>query len=268
MTKPESNSSTAGSSAAIVALLTLVVLAVVILGCGGALFGWFFFDRTVRLETERERALQELDARQAASAEARQEADPQATGETGTGPAEPAASEPARTPVAPGVTPPREDNGVPARPIPPQPSPSGGSVQPLNLEIAEVEGVQTDQQPLRRSIAFQGRERKAWWTQPQVESGAARMAFRLDGSAQVLSGEAAIVASSVAQAAAASVSFRIYGDGNLLWQSPEFSPEDHVHTFQVDVTGIQFLSLLAEAEGQQTSLPLAWLDLGLSAKAP
>jgi hypothetical protein len=60
--------------------------------------------------------------------------------------------------------------------------------------------------------------------------------------------------------------FRIYGDGNLLWESDRLSGRGAAQVLDVAVARIDLLALVCESESAAAVSAVAWGDLQLQSK--
>ncbi|MCU0872654.1 MAG: NPCBM/NEW2 domain-containing protein, partial [Pirellulaceae bacterium] len=100
---------------------------------------------------------------------------------------------------------------------------------------------------------------------PAEDQGVAQIAFALQARFAQLRGVAAIVGDGTRDATGASQDlpqaiFRVYGDGNLLWESGLLIGPGQQQRFQCDVRGVDVLTLVAESQSPASSSDFAWGD--------
>lgn len=117
------------------------------------------------------------------------------------------------------------------------------------------------------SVAFSGRKCKSIiWAQPDEDRGVSQLSYMLDGKYATLRGTAGISdAASDEQPGdqKPSAVFRIYGDGNLLWESEPQNGFGAFQQFEIEVKGIDVLALTAESSSPSESSRFAWGDVEL-----
>ncbi len=133
----------------------------------------------------------------------------------------------------------------------------------------ETVGVKTGDGPVRRSVVFSGEEHQyGIWAQPNEDRGTAQVSYLLKGQYMGLRGKAGIcdVPDDVAIRDGASPSgvLRIYGDGNLLWESDSLAGFGAVEQFEIEVKGIELLALAVESSSPVASSRFAWGNLHLT----
>jgi hypothetical protein len=284
MNQPDKPPASSGSSAAVAVVLTIVfALLVLLLVCGGILFGFLLLG-SVRVETRpeieiRERATEETAVEEAtpdqpaASPPDRDPARPTPGEEPGEPKAEPATKSPAAKPSgetdAPADVPSTGKAKPPGEAAPrPEESPDSPDEFPVfALEPSEVVGVRTGDSPLRRTVAVDGTPHPALWAQPENDRGTSQLSLPLQGKYVRLQGRAAIADGGAENAVEPAATFRIYGDGNLLWESETLRRYGVSQPFEVDVTGMALVALVTESDASSQASPLAWVDLRLDAPA-
>ena len=100
---------------------------------------------------------------------------------------------------------------------------------------------------------------------PAEDQGVAQIAFALKARFAQFRAVAAIVGDDTRDATGASQDlpqaiFRVYGDGNLLWESGLLSGPGKHQEFQCDVRGVDVLTLVAESQSPASSSDFAWGD--------
>ena len=107
---------------------------------------------------------------------------------------------------------------------------------------------------------------------PVEDGGSTQIAFQLKGRFARLRGFAATVGGPTGESADVSQDhpravFRIYGDGNLLWESERLIGPGKCQPFQCNLGGVDVLTLTAESESPASLSQLAWgnptLDVGV-----
>ena len=107
---------------------------------------------------------------------------------------------------------------------------------------------------------------------PVEDGGSTQIAFQLKGRFAQLRGFAATVGGPTGESADVSQDhpravFRIYGDGNLLWESERLIGPGKCQPFQCNLGGVDVLTLTAESESPASLSQLAWgnptLDVGV-----
>jgi len=186
-------------------------------------------------------------------------------------------AEPAEQP--PDTTPPADETvegGTPApvdetaaEDMPPAEKevPETGSYQALPQAFERV-GVKADE-GAHASVTFSGRTcESAIWAQPDEDEGVSQVSYMLDGKFATLRGTAGI--SDVGDEArpgdqTPAAVFRIYGDGNLLWESDPLTGFGAAQQFEVEIKGIEVLALMAESSSSSELSRFAWGDVELKA---
>jgi hypothetical protein len=134
----------------------------------------------------------------------------------------------------------------------------------------EVVDVNMGGQPLARQVRIGGRSfAHAVWAQPTADRGTSQISYRLNGRAGRLHGVVGIVDATEGAGAEVVVPvavFRIYGDGNLLWESDRLSGRGAAQVLDVAVARIDLLALVCESESAAAVSAVAWGDLQLQSK--
>ena len=186
--------------------------------------------------------------------------------------------------AAPVDAAPAEDVTVPAPPAnpaqvdSPDPDAERGDIQPqagpgrFLLDPDEVLDVHLRDAPLIRTIQVSGEAQEAIWAQPVGEAGVSQIGYLLDRRYKQLRGQAV-----VADAPREDVSdpaevpgaiFRIYGDGNLLWDTDTVSGHGASRTFELDVSNVDLLVLVVDSASSQRASPFAWAGVELRQQVP
>jgi hypothetical protein len=201
-----------------------------------------------------------------------------------------------------GAMPPGQREPEPAAEEPPAPAdttaedpdaarskPTGGDgVFLAAIEPTEVQDVRLDDQPLRRAVTLGQREhRQSIWAQPRLDRGTCQVSYMLDkryarlrgaaGLADPPTGETPAAEAPTGEVPAAetptgeapagetlAMTFRIYGDANLLWQSETANAPGAIQAFDVDVRGVTLVVLVSESESPSPISRGAWLDVRLT----
>lgn len=133
------------------------------------------------------------------------------------------------------------------------------------LTPMEVIGIRTENMPVHRRVSVAGDTyQDAIWCQPNVDRGTAQVSYTLAGKFAKLRGLAAIVDTNAIDDTPPSAIFRLYGDGNLLWESTKMSRFGAVEAFEVDVTDIVVVALVCESGAPIEHSRLAWANLVLT----
>jgi len=168
--------------------------------------------------------------------------------------------------------PPLEAGEVPVRsrqsPETPEKSrPSGFDV--TTLPPIEVQADDASRETWRRSVEIGGqRYERAVCLRPAEDRGVVLIAFDIDTRFARLRGVAGIADSrpsgplGTAQDRPQAV-FRVYGDGNLLWESGPLTGRGEQRAFECSVAGVDVLTFVAESQSPANVSDLAWSDLTL-----
>ncbi len=150
---------------------------------------------------------------------------------------------------------------VPASPVAPM-------KKLADLTPMEVVDVQAGDEPLVRTVQVAGQSHpNAIWAQPIADQGTCQVSYQVQQEYTRLTGVAAI-----ADAAAGDVvevpkaTFRIYGDGNLLWDSGPLQGYGNSKSFDLEIDGIRLLALVAESDVSSAASRCAWVDMQISPK--
>ena len=147
------------------------------------------------------------------------------------------------------------------------PVPSGFDV--TTLSPIEVEADDASRDAWRRSVRIGGQAYdRAVCLRPAEDQGTTQIAFDIDARFARLRGVAGIAdASSPSPAGAAQdrpqAVFRVYGDGNLLWESGPLAGRGDHRAFECTVAGVDVLTFVAESQSPANISDLAWSDLKL-----
>jgi len=90
--------------------------------------------------------------------------------------------------------------------------------------------------------------------------GASRASFKLDGLARTFRGEAAIASGVFGSDPWSPVTFRVYADGEQIWQSAPLTKRDQKEPFRLTVAGVRRLTLEVRCEDSAMYAHAAWLE--------
>jgi len=144
--------------------------------------------------------------------------------------------------------------------------PESGNYQALPQAFERVDVKADDGAP--EAVAFSGQKCKSFiWAQPDEDEGVSQVSYMLDGKFATVRGTAGICDADAEQPAdkKPSAVFRIYGDGNLLWESEPQTGFGAAQQFEVEVKGIEVLALMAESSSSSELSRFAWGDVELKA---
>jgi hypothetical protein len=276
----ESNSSSATGvmiAAVVIGVLLVGLLAMVVLGF---LFVFYVPQELVKIEIERDVAPvveqmpgevpptigDPLDQQPVVL-------EPESPARSGTGNEDPGAF-PVAVPVSP-VTP--SSSVTPSSPDEPDRTGASDSVTPgsagpprkplVELTPLEVLNVRLGDTGLVRAAHVAGQSHaSAIWAQPAENLGTCQISYPLRQAYQRLSGAAAVADAVRESAAIPSGTFRIYGDGNLLWDSGTLEGYGSSRPFDVAVVGLRQVALVVESDSPSDVSQFAWVDLQLAAE--
>jgi hypothetical protein len=101
------------------------------------------------------------------------------------------------------------------------------------------------------------------WAQPSADRGTCQISYPLQQAYQRLTGAAAVADASEEGAEIPAGAFRIYGDGNLLWDSGTLAGYGVSKPLDVGVQGIRQVVLVAESDSPSEVSLFAWVDMHL-----
>jgi hypothetical protein len=135
------------------------------------------------------------------------------------------------------------------------------AVAPMEVVGAAVEGA-----AFRREVLVSGhRYRQGIWMQPADDRGTSQISFALGNRYARLRGMAAIADDDAdgepADGRKLNAVFRIYGDGNLLWDSEPLTASGSHQDFEVEIRGVDILALVAESDAPSEASRLVWVDV-------
>ncbi len=160
---------------------------------------------------------------------------------------------------------PRTDQPANGEP-PPVPSPGTSGIRLTELSPLEMVGTGANAGDWRGPIRIGGQTYDhAVSLQPAEDQGVAQIAFALKARFARFRGFATIVGDDTRDAPAAKQNspqavFRVYGDGNLLWDSGPLSGPGERQPFECDVSGVDVLTLVAESQSSASISNFAWGD--------
>ena len=131
----------------------------------------------------------------------------------------------------------------------------------LTVPPSEIDGVRRGDQPIRRTARLGGQSRDVYWVQPETDRGTTQLGFAFQGQHARLRGTAAVADGGGDDSVQPSARFRVYGDGNLLWQSETLTAYGTSESFDVAIGGLHMVSLVAESDASSEASPLVWTDL-------
>jgi hypothetical protein len=97
------------------------------------------------------------------------------------------------------------------------------------------------------------------WGHPPADNSSSHLAFQLDGQYHTFRGDAGI-SRAEKQDPDTPLTFRIVGDGKLLWKSKPLQARDSSNSFRVNVTKIQKLELFVDCPGSPAYAWALWID--------
>lgn len=173
---------------------------------------------------------------------------------------EPASEQPDMAPPADETV--NDDVKAPAK----EETPENEKFQSLPQAFERVDVREGDGAP--EAVAFSGQKCKSFiWAQPDEDEGVSQVSYMLNGKFETLRGTAGICDATDEQPGdqKPSAVFRIYGDGNLLWESDPQTGFGASRQFEVEVKGIEVLALMAESSSSSELSRFAWGDVELKA---
>jgi hypothetical protein len=118
---------------------------------------------------------------------------------------------------------------------------------------------------LVRSVQIDGQVYPtALWAQPTTNLGSCQISFPLQKAYQRLTGLAAIADAADEGSAEPAGTFRVYGDGNLLWDSGLLEGYGSSSRLDIDVQGIRLVVLVVESNSPSDISLFNWADLRLA----
>ncbi len=135
-----------------------------------------------------------------------------------------------------------------------------------DLEPLETLSVLLGDAQLVRSVQIDGHVfPAALWAQPTTDLGSSQISFPLEMAYRRLTGLAAIADPDPEDAATPAGTFRVYGDGNLLWDSDLLEGFGASRRLDIDVQGIRLVVLVVESDSPSDISLFTWADLRLAA---
>ena len=118
---------------------------------------------------------------------------------------------------------------------------------------------------LVRSVQIDGQVYPAaLWAQPTTHLGSCQISFPLQRAYQRLTGLAAIADADQEGSAVPAGTFRVYGDGNLLWDSHLLEGYGSSSRLDIDIQGIRLVVLVVESDSPSDISLFTWADLRLA----
>jgi len=170
---------------------------------------------------------------------------------------------------SPGLTPDASEDQQDTTAPPEEPGRVGFDV--LALPPIEIEAAVASKDAWRRSVKIGGQAYdRAVCLRPAEDQGTTQIAFQLDARFVHLRGVAGIAdlpspSRNGADRDQPQAVFRVYGDGNLLWESKPLSGRGDHQALDCTVAGVDVLTFVAESQSAAAISDLAWADLKLFA---
>ncbi|HPM79359.1 MAG TPA: NPCBM/NEW2 domain-containing protein [Candidatus Anammoximicrobium sp.] len=146
-----------------------------------------------------------------------------------------------------------------------------GGFDVLALSPIEIEAAVASKDAWRRPVKIGGQSYdRAVCLRPAEDQGTTQIAFELGARFVHLQGVAGIAdlpspSRNGADRYQPQAVFRVYGDGNLLWESKPLSGRGDHQTLECPVAGVDVLTFVAESRSPAAISDLAWADLKLFA---
>jgi hypothetical protein len=157
----------------------------------------------------------------------------------------------------------------------PEPAPreNDGAQRLASLVPFEVDGIRHDEGGLGRPVSISGtRYEHAICIDPSSDERTAQITFSLKKKWAWLGGAVGITGCRGESGSAGSrqpqAIFRIYGDGNLLWESEPLTGEGACEKFDADVAQLDILALVVESRSTSDVARPVWGDLQLVTHEP
>ena len=144
--------------------------------------------------------------------------------------------------------------------------PAPESTAPARKQLAEltpleVLDIRLDDTDLVRSAHVAGQScPSAIWAQPVENLGTCQVSYLLRKAYQRLTGAAAVADAVGERTEVPAGTFRIYGDGNLLWDSGTLQGYGSSKQFDVAVEGLHQVVLVVESDSPSDVSLFAWVD--------
>jgi hypothetical protein len=136
--------------------------------------------------------------------------------------------------------------------------------QLAELTPLEVLDIRLGDTALVRSAHIAGQSYpSAIWAQPVENLGTCQVSYLLRKAYQRLTGAAAVADAAGEKDEVPAGTFRIYGDGNLLWDSGTLQGYGSSRQFDVAVEGLHQVVLVVESDSPADVSLFAWVDLQL-----
>jgi hypothetical protein len=155
------------------------------------------------------------------------------------------------------------ESAEPSEPVVPPPAdPPGKRLAELTpLEVLDIRLGDFD---LVRLASVDGEHHpSSIWAQPSADRGTCQISYPLQQAYQQLTGAAAVADASDEGAEIPAGVFRIYGDGNLLWDSGTLAGYGMSKPLEVGVRGIRQVVLVTESDSPSDVSLFAWVDMHL-----
>jgi hypothetical protein len=141
-----------------------------------------------------------------------------------------------------------------------------------SLDPTEIDGVQSSQESPWQAASFSGkRYERALCMVRSSGDGRSQVSFFLRGKFRLLSGLAGLQDAQnedqANESEQAKAIFRIYGDENLLWDPAPQAIAGATERFELDVQGVDYLTLVVEYGLRADGAQPAWADLRLARAA-
>lgn len=134
-----------------------------------------------------------------------------------------------------------------------------------DLQPLETLNVLLDDAPIFRSVNIDGQiHADSLWAQPTTDLGSCQISFPLEKAYRRLTGWAAIADAEREGSSSPAGTFRVYGDGNLLWDSELLEGYGTSRRLDIDVQGIRLVVLVVESDAPANISFFTWADLRLA----
>lgn len=179
-------------------------------------------------------------------------------------PQTPAASSPT-FPSSPGLSP--DAGGVSRDSSHPLQGSDQSGIDVTTLTPIEVQAAVAGRDAWRRSVTIGGRAYdRAVSLRPATDQGTTQIAFELGARYASLRGVAGIADPSLPSRGDSvqdrpQAVFRVYGDGNLLWESKPLAGRVDPQAFECTVAGVDVVTFVAESQSPANISDLAWAGL-------
>jgi hypothetical protein len=127
------------------------------------------------------------------------------------------------------------------------------------LPVEEVRVFDDQAHSVHDKQSFNGRfSEHNLWAHPPSDNSSAHLAYQLDGKFRVLHGDSGIGGQN--SPAGSPLSFRILGDGKVLWRSKPVRQPGISNSFRVNVGKVKKLELFVDCPGSNFSAWALWLE--------